>query len=415
MYSYQYLYPDAHNRAEESKIDHFSDKVLSFSEVKNGYIVPVVPNGSIWSAGIYSENRELIPDTSLHSLLEKPDYFDAENADYMDETVIYFGLIYNIWGHCLTDELSRAWYIKYSQEYKERYTQCRIVCVSGDSKGFSSSFSDLLSILGIDTNKIKVITKPTKFSSIIIPDRCFTCASGAYCFTEEYRRMVKEIRDYANTQATDLSFNKVYFTYNNYKKRITIGERKLEEYFKEKGYKIIAPEKYSFYEQLNILANCTHFASTIGSCSHNTMFLSDSANIILIPRADYLGGYQQAIDELWNQNIVYVDSNLSVAVSKSHPWTGSFFYYISQELLDVFNENYFPDAHYWRKNFKDFKKYIKLGIMMNSEDEINPSLEYSKMCVEAMLKYRQNSCFNRAIIYIRNRLKSVLKSILHKS
>ena len=116
----------------------------------------------------------------------------------------------------------------------------------------------------------------------------------------------------------------MYFTYSRFSSDKQVGENKLEDFFTGLGYKIIAPERYSFEEQLNILANCEFFASTIGSCSHNIIFLPEGASVYLIPRAFYLTGYQVALGEVINLNIYYVDSSLSVLVRRNNPWEGPF-------------------------------------------------------------------------------------------
>ena len=49
--------------------------------------------------------------------------------------------------------------------------------------------------------------------------------------------------------------------------KVTAGRldrERMEAFFREKGYKVLAPEKYSFKEQLNYLWNCKAFAATVG-------------------------------------------------------------------------------------------------------------------------------------------------------
>ena len=79
------------------------------------------------------------------------------------------------------------------------------------------------------------------------------------------------------------------------------------------------------------------FASTIGSCSHNIIFLPEGASVYLIPRAFYLTGYQVALGEVINLNIYYVDSSLSVLVRRNNPWEGPFYYIQSDNLKSLFN------------------------------------------------------------------------------
>lgn len=184
---------------------------------------------------------------------------------------------------------------------------------------------------------------------------------GEIDFTKEYVSIIESIKKYGMEHFKKLDYSKVYYTYSHYSGTKQIGEEKLESFFKEHGYQIIAPEKYSFKEQLNILLNCTHFASTIGSCSHNIMFMKEGSNVVLIPRANYLTGYQVAIDSVTDLNVYYVSSDLSILVNQSHPWDGPFYYYISDKLMSFFKcdskQNKFN-----KDNLRDFRLYLRLGV-----------------------------------------------------
>lgn len=109
-------------------------------------------------------------------------------------------------------------------------------------------------------------------------------------------------------------------------------------------------------DQLNILANAESFASTVGSISHNVLFLNDHSEVILIPRYVDLNmnQYQQAINQVHEQNVVYVDSALSVWAPSQN---GLFYYIVSYKLREYFGENF--DGKYHSAEIEDFVRYAK--------------------------------------------------------
>ena len=61
-------------------------------------------------------------------------------------------------------------------------------------------------------------------------------------------------------------FDKVYFSRRKiFQNGREWGENNIERVFYNLGYKTIYPETLSIDEQINILRNCSHFATTEGS------------------------------------------------------------------------------------------------------------------------------------------------------
>jgi hypothetical protein len=176
------------------------------------------------------------------------------------------------------------------------------------------------------------------------------------------------------------------------------------------GYSIISPEKLSFIEQLKILSNCSEFASTVGSCSHNILFLNSAAHAYLIPRADFCPDYQRAIDSVFDGEITYVDCNLSIARRRSQDCVGPFYLYISTNLMRLFGELQKQDYNYWKYNFKNFQGYVMDGVKQNGLDEIQLSEEYAKRAFDAMVNYNKSKYSYR----IKTRTREILKACYHK-
>ncbi len=254
-----------------------------------------------------------------------------ESIQHSSETVIYLGLFFPVWGHCLTDNIRRLWFLK-SEIFKSEFKNCPLVYIPWQSAPLEKqkNFRRLLEILEVDIDNIRPITQPTQFDKIILPDEAFF---GNKTFTIEYRETINRIRDFAIKNRTPTANKKIYYYYGRHQ----VGEERLSEYFKSKGYEIIRPEKLTLDEQLNLLINAESFASTLGSCAHNSIFLRDETETIFIPRsAKAFLNYQTALNQINNINTNYVDSSLSI-FNMNHDWEC---YIISERLKRFFGDKF---------------------------------------------------------------------------
>ena len=128
-----------------------------------------------------------------------------------------------------------------------------------------------------------------------------------------------------------------------------------------------------FEEQINILANCENFASTVGSISHNTIFMKDKSKSILIPRFSELNGCQQILNQCNNTNAFYIDSTISVFSSNQHG--GPFCYIVSENLRKYFGEEI--TEKYTDEDFLTFLTYVKYALSRGLK-ESPKEMEYLK-------------------------------------
>jgi hypothetical protein len=347
--------------------EHFKNIQLSFKVYDNAFIVPFRNfNGKV-TGGVYTNEYEFLENTSVHYKFGA--YIDKDKISpvrTIGEQVIYLGMMLNCWGHHLTDNIRRAWFV-YTEDYAERYRDCKFVYVpAGGTNGFASmpeNMMKFLNIIGIRKEQLIPIYEITQCKNLIIPDESFyNDENGVRYFTKEYINTIGKVRSFqARKFVKEVKYEKVYFTYSGYKSNKQIGEEKLEKFFRNLGYTVVAPENYTLEQQLNILANCHYFASTIGSCSHNMIFLPEHSFVYLIPRAFYLTGYQVALDEVIDLNIYYIDSSLSILTPRDKPWEGPFYYFVSDNLASAFGVEIKESDSYWKHNLGDEKKYLRIA------------------------------------------------------
>ena len=370
--------------------NHFVDKKLHFRIIERGTLLPhkeVFVNGRwTWGfGGIVDSKGKFIKSSSVYSGLGGA-YTPTEEIQRSPATVIYLGLFFHVWGHVITDNIRRLWFLK-SEIFNRDFKNCMLVYLPW--RGALSldhpqqrGFRRLLEILEIDVNRLVPIYHPVQFENIIMPDESFFATKrdmNEKNFTAEYCETIDQIRHFALKNQTPTSSKKIYFFYGAKQ----IGEERIAEYFKSKGYVIIRPEKLTLDEQLNILINAESFASTIGSCAMNSLFLRDGTEAILIPRsANAFTGFQTAVNQVNQLNANYVDSTLSV-FNQRHDL---FCFIISKQLKEFFGEEF---TGYTDDDFKIFLTYIRYAMSIGRKINNKEVTGYGATLADFMVQLSQ--------------------------
>lgn len=410
MRDFSNLYcPEMVTKNIPASMNALQERDMGYSDYSDAIILPFKFSDGITYGGVLTQQGDFLENTSVHTKFGRG-YAVSKSEDEI-EKAIYLGMFLPVWGHCLTDNLQRLWFLR-TKMYLDSYVDYPLIYVPMCEK-YSDSFIRLLEILNVDWNRLIPITKVTTVKSLIIPDECFYTLDGSLrYFTQEYVDLIDTVRLYAIQNKKELPCSKFYFTYSNYGSSQNVGEIKLEKFFAKQGYQIISPEKYSLDEQLNILINCTSFASTAGSCGHNMIFLPDDAEVILIPRAVYLTGYQLALDELRKQDIHYIDSSYSVFAHPVSPWWGPFYFYPSKQLMDYFDVAEQERNEFTNQCFDDFKKYVWTASERGTwQETIHPY--YQSIGLE---KETQKNRWKVWILEYKllRKSKSLIKKLIHK-
>ena len=368
--------------------NHFVDKKLHFQIIERGTLLPhkeVFVNGRwTWGfGGIVDRKGEFIKNSFVHYGVGGA-YTPTEEIQRSPQTVVYLGMFFDVWGHVLTDNLRRLWFLK-SEIFNRYFKNCMLVYlpwggVLSLDHPQQRDFRRLLEILEVDVNRLVPIYHPVQFANIIMPDESFFTKGDTMFFTNEYRETIDQIRHFALKNQTPTSSKKIYFFYGAKQ----IGEERMAEYFKSKGYEIIThAQRSDVDEELNILINAENFASPEGSCAHNSVFLRDGTETILIPRsANAFTGYQQAIDQVHPSNANYVDSSLSV-FNEGHDL---FCFIISKQLKEFFGEEF---TGYTDDDFKIFLTYIRYAMSIGRKINNKEATGYGATFADFMTQLSQ--------------------------
>lgn len=373
----------------EIKAVHKIDKNLGVQVYSDSTVLPCIElqNGES-GGGVIDSDGDFINESTVHNGSHTPYHVDGNNIQYSDETVIYFGMLIGIWGHCISDCIKRAWFF-YSKEYKEKYKNTKIIYIASQGS-LHNNFIDLLRQLDINIDDFVEVKEATRFKKIIIPDSSFFLDDeGIEHFTNEYKLCIDKIKEKYRKQPDEVN-KKVYYSHRNVRGfNNDIGEKKLEEYFIKNGFDIIHPERLKLSEQLELLSKCAVFAASDGSSSHNSIFLPENAEVIIIPRSPYLTFHQLALNELYEgQNIFYIDASLSILCKGDRPTRGPFFYYVSKKLIEHIEKREFSEDEDWiRQNFYDFEKYLKSGFYLENNRSCTAYSPYTELAFYYFNKY----------------------------
>ena len=218
--------------------NHFVDRKLHFKIIERGTILPhkhMYINGQwTWGFGGIVDSRNEFIKSSFVKSNSGAAYTPLEDTVYSGATVVYLGLFYPVWGHAITDNIRRLWFLK-SDVFKSYFKNCPLVYIPWGGGLFTldrqPNFKRLLEILELDVNKFQPIYHPMQFENIILPDESFFVDSGERKFTREYCETINCIKNFALKNQTPTSSKKLYYFYG----KAQIGEERLAEYFRSKN------------------------------------------------------------------------------------------------------------------------------------------------------------------------------------
>lgn len=131
MTNLDYLYNKDASQKFFSK-NYFVDRKLHFQIIDHGTILPhkhLYINGKwTWGfGGIVDRHNEFVK-SSFVNCGAGDAYTPTEDIKNDSATVIYLGLFFHVWGHAITDNIRRLWFLK-SEAFKRYFKDCRLVYV----------------------------------------------------------------------------------------------------------------------------------------------------------------------------------------------------------------------------------------------------------------------------------------------
>lgn len=307
--------------------DVYSQEKLRVEKIDNAIVLPYKVVDSSKCAGVIKDTKSYVELSAFEALSPVDswagEYVPEGEIEYIDEKVMYMGRYWKQWGHFIMDLVSRLWYaIEIDKNVKVVY--------DGESD-ISGVYAEFMRLSGIDENRLIRISKPTRFSSVIVPECSY---NPGIKYTNEFKRIFDKVVENAtieNNFGNRYLDKKIYFTRTGIKTPtpIELGEKDIEKQFADNGYQIISPEKHSLVEQIAMIRQAKEIACVAGTLPHNMIFAKDGAKLTIIRKTNKPNYRQTDVNYIRKLKVTQVDAHISpMAVGASGPF-----------ILDI-NENF---------------------------------------------------------------------------
>lgn len=357
--NYTYCRPCKARDLEESTRKFRKREDLSVQEYEQAIILPVKRFAGdavlFGRGGVVDAEGTYVSLSSIEQRLEGA--YPVQNTCFVDERVVYCGYLINHWGHFLIEGVSRLWYYLTHPEHVDRYVFISEIEGVTEARANYRAFFELLGIM----DKVVVINQPTRYRSVIVPER-------AYGYREYYTQQYKQIFDcvaqaaLAKREKYPVS-EKVFFSRSRFPKAqaYEAGLDMLDNYFANNGYEIIYPEQLSLEEMICRIRGAKWCASESGSTPHNMLFAADGQKLIVVERQSVINNVQSDIDAVKALDVTYIDGHYTIYPV---PAGGGPFFLAYNDLFRKFTQEMkycdpnpcFTDEAYIRKCVKHYMK-----------------------------------------------------------
>lgn len=320
MGSYKLYVPNEKVWTGACEENRFSSDSADYIVLENAIIEPIrlVPRngaaettylgGACKSDGSFVAGLVRSP-SNLKMNLSVFDSYPVKEPDitYLEGEYIYGGaFIHRLFGHTITDSMVRLWYvIKHATE-----TQ-KIIFIAGEGC-VHPVFWIIMDMLGISRERIIIADRVYRCEKLYVPDQSYSMF-GKY--NSEITTAYHAVGSYALKQRTDniKTGKKIYLTRTKLSKKDCFGEEYFENFYRKRGYDIVAPEQYSFAEQIQILAGAEEIVSTLGTLTHLILFIPNKVKLTMLLR---INDFSAARPQLMFNSAADADYNV-IDVSKS--------------------------------------------------------------------------------------------------
>lgn len=261
--------------------NYFSDRTLKVVELENGIAMPFGKE----KGGIYdSKSLKLVATMDRENQKQDSRIKNHANLTKSDESVIFGGESYTDFGHLLLEGLSRLWYIIANPQDTRK-----IIFIAdgewGEKTLTKEQYLDFMKLLGVESDRVIIIEKPTQFRQITIPQVSYFAYSG---YTKEYPQVYRRFAQGANNLCNGKqTFDKIYLSHAKWGHRpeqIFLNEQIYEDFFKNRGFEIIYPEEFSVIDIAYLMNNAKEIATTMGSTAHLGLFCKAGTRFIILTR-----------------------------------------------------------------------------------------------------------------------------------
>ena len=299
------------------------------------------------------------------------DKFDTTGLRHGKKAIFVGSLWIYIWGHCFTDHFNKAWFVNTDECRKLQSEGAELFFISCSTQ-IPKYIQLIFQYAGIDLNQIRVITEPTRFEQLYVPENCYYHTPDKWhrYYTREYLRLLDNIRENVTKEAEAAGnypvYDNIYLTRTQGKFGSLwkdLGEKVVEKAFAKDGYTVIAPEKHTVAQQFWMMMNCKKLVATDGSICHASCFCKPHTEVTVLCKADFLVEHQVVSNQIANLDVTYVSVHHSFFVDKKQPWHGPYLLCITNNLERYMGHKIPHTPYFLTKNFVKYcirKIYVSI-------------------------------------------------------
>ena len=231
--------------------------------IPNGIVLPPKYINGIKCGGVCDEHYRFKAGSLIHGTdrwkeqyngivsLSDSYYVPPKEIDYIEEEVIFGGWLIAHFGHFMMQSLTRMWFhVEHPDDLR------RIVFVEDYHEKWMDEFLDLLDI---PQDRIFIIQRPTRFLKVIIPEESIHYAD---MISDRFQETISYIM---NNIEPNNKYDKLYLYKHSINTSSVCGEEYFVDYFKHKGFGVIASEDYSVKEKLAFIKGAKEIVTTVGT------------------------------------------------------------------------------------------------------------------------------------------------------
>ncbi|MEG1553363.1 MAG: glycosyltransferase 61 family protein, partial [Kiritimatiellia bacterium] len=289
----------------------FRDVTPQLKVVPNGYCIPgknaiegfnwVKNIASGWQiVSIHDAQGKAVPESGgglfdskeISALTQE----EMDACEVSDEDVYYLGPYVAQWGHILCDLLlTRLWCALDGEVAKKKFI---LVQLAHQPPSVMKNVEGLLSLLGILPEQLQIVTRPTRFRTLYVPE---VSAVGGQWWSQTYKCTCDALRDAVSpAEVKKVFFGRNAFDWASSKER---GEEKLQELFKKAGYRVFTPESLTVAQEIALVKGCSSFVALSGTIPHNLVFAKEGTEAIILQKFEHESSHQNLINEMRTLNV----------------------------------------------------------------------------------------------------------------
>ncbi|MCL2222921.1 MAG: glycosyltransferase family 61 protein [Oscillospiraceae bacterium] len=286
-----------------------------------------------------------------------------DDIKHEKQTVVYGGAIFGHFGHFIVESLSRMWWFLENRDCEHKF-----VFILHDNRWHESIlYADYFNMLGIKEADIILLKEPMRFDKVIVPAQSAYIVSG-------YKVKLMKIYDAIRDSVTPACYEKVYltktkFSQSDHANNGIVNENYFENYYRNKGYAIIAPEQLSVREQVSIIAGAKDIVCVSGTLHHHTLFAKDCVNITVLSRENIAGYHFYWINQARKAKFTLIDVSMNLLPNCE----GNSYYLLKPTV-------------YWIQYIKDFYGECEVNDALANDDIIRYLKGWSRALVNMAQK-----------------------------